>query len=199
MGCMAVLMTASCNKADDNTEEQQKKWNEWIAELQKEIRAMPGDYQGQIFFLKSAAPQETDSVAAQWSVANDSTIILTGLPTDLIARNISDSHPALKQALTDAHTMDVTVKIGYNLYQRTPIAFYLYPQPVSMTLDINGTPNKVTVEFKDYNTDSRAYGQFLAPTGEILMNYYPKSIAVEGQVQEIFSQDAILKYYGKKK
>jgi len=199
VGCLAVLMTASCNKADDNTKEQQEKWEQWLKELQAEITAMHGDYQGHVYFQKASANQEADSVAVQWSVINDSTIILTGLPTEPIARKISDDQPELKQALINAGTIDLTVQVGYNYYMRSPLGFYLYPKTYQTTLTISGTPNRVNINFYNYNEYNSSIGQYLVSTGEMLLNLYPKSIAVEGQVRASFYQDAIMKYYGKKK
>lgn len=199
LGCLAVLMTASCNKTEDNTKEQQEKWEQWLKELQAEITAMHGDYEGYIYYQKTSNSQEADSVAARWSVINDSTIMLTNVPTELIARKISDSQPELKQALLDAGTIDVTVQVGYNSYMRSPIAFYLYPKAVQSTLPISGTPNKVVINFYNYNEYKNTVGQFLVSTGEILFDLYPQTVTVEGQVRASFYQDAILNYYGKKK
>lgn len=203
LGCLAVMALSSCLGDNDNTSDQEKEWKEWYEGLLAEIAAAQGHYAGFVYYQPDVTSAKLDSVAAEWDIVNDSVIELRGVPTRLFVEKMPDNeaNSALKEAINAVGTVNMQIKIVYDAYYKSPLLFYLYPEPVTLNVTVDGQDKTVDVNFHSSYTDNRSYGQTLVSNGECLLRMYPKSIVVDKIAVQYFNSSdyAYLYWYGKKR
>ena len=89
-GIFAVLMMtvalSSCVKNDDS-EDLDKKWQDWVKQVDTEIKASVGTYEGKLYTKSNEsteAENKLDSIPATWRINNDSTLDLLNVPVELL-------------------------------------------------------------------------------------------------------------------
>ena len=204
-GCLllAVVSLSSCLGDSDNSSDQEKEWKEWYEALLAEIAAAQGHYAGFVYYQPDVTSAKLDSVAAEWDIVSDSVIELRGVPTRLFVEKMADNevNTPLKEAISAVGTVNMQIKIIYDVYYKSPLLFYLYPEPVTLNVNVEGQDKTVDVNFHSTYTDSRSYGQTLVSNGECLLKMYPKSIVVDKSAVQYFNSSdyAYLYWYGKKR
>jgi len=177
LACLAMLLMSSCLGDDDN-DSKEKEWQEWLEDLQKEVVSSYGNYSGYVYFQPDVTVEKLDSVAATWSVVNDSTIDLRGVPASLLVDKMPEQLSSLKEAIAAKGTVNIEVQTIYNLYYMSPVYFYVYPKPVNLLVTIDGEERSVVINFKTSGTESSSYGQYLMSNGRSLIKLYPESVVV---------------------
>jgi hypothetical protein len=200
LGCMTVLMMASCLSGDDN-DSQDTEWQEWINGVKTQITASRGDYTGYIYYQPQVASQEVDSVAAEWTIINDSAVVLRHVPTSLLVDKLPVRLSAVKEAVSAIGTVGIDVGIVFSAYYQSPIVFSVSPAPVTLKVMVDGQEKTVVIHFHDYDSNSSSYGQFLMSNSNCLIKVYLKDVVVDGNLEVSYSSAdyAFLYWLGKKR
>ena len=180
LACLAVMSLSSClSDANDNSDEE-KEWKEWMAAFKAEVLASHGSYGGFVYYQPDVKSEQLDSVAVEWDIVNDSLLVLRRVPTRLFVEKLSEKHASLKEAVSELGTVNVQVKIAFNAYYKSPLLFYVYPEPVKMTVKVDGKMKEVVVSFYDTEKNTQSFGQCMVSDGRCLVRVYPKSITSDG-------------------
>ena len=203
-GCLllAVVSLSSClSDNDNNISDPEKEWKEWMEALNAEIAAAPGSYAGYMYYQAETTSAETDSIAAVWDIVNDSLMVLRNVPTRLFVQKLPESQSTLKEAISAVNTVDVRVKIIYNVYYRSPLLFYVYPEPVTLNITVDGQPKTAVVNFMNFETANQSYGQVMVSDGRCAVNMFLENIVVDKSIVKTFSNyDYVyLNWFGKKR
>ena len=142
LSCLAIMALSSCLGDNDNNLDQEKEWKEWYEGLLAEIAAAQGHYAGFVYYQSDVTTAKLDSVAAEWDVVSDSVIELRGVPTRLFVEKMSDSEAnvAFKEAISAVGTVNMQIKTIYDAYYKSPLLFYLYPEPVTLNVIVSPIP-----------------------------------------------------------
>lgn len=202
LGCLAVMALSSClSSNDDDNKNQEKEWQEWVKAFQAEVLAAQGSYAGYMYFQPDEKVSALDSIAAEWDIVSDSVLELRGVPTSLLVDRLSEKHQALKDAIIALGTVNMQVKIGFNVYYKSPLLFYVYPEPVTMNVNVDGENKTVVVNFYNTETNTQSFGQCLVSDGSCLLRLYPKDITEDGKGVKSFTtiDYAFIYWLGKKR
>lgn len=203
LSCLAIMALSSCLGDNDNNSDQEKEWKEWYEGLLAEIAAAQGHYAGFVYYQSDVTTAKLDSVAAEWDVVSDSVIELRGVPTRLFVEKMSDSEAnvALKEAISAVGTVNMQIKTIYDAYYKSPLLFYLYPEPVTLNVNVGGQNKTVDVNFHSSYTENKCFGQILVSNGECLLKLYPQSIVVDNSTVKYFNSSdcAYLYWFGQKR
>ena len=200
--CLAVMALSSClSSNDDDNKNQEKEWQEWVKAFQAEVLAAQGSYAGYMYFQPDEKVSALDSIAAEWDIVSDSVLELRGVPTSLLVDRLSEKHQALKDAIIALGTVNMQVKIGFNVYYKSPLLFYVYPEPVTMNVNVDGENKTVVVNFYNTETNTQSFGQCLVSDGSCLLRLYPKDITEDGKGVKSFTtiDYAFIYWLGKKR
>lgn len=201
-GCLllAVVSLSSCLSDNDDNSNAEEQWKEWYESLLKEVAASHGHYAGYVYYQPSVMSTELDSVAAEWDIVSDSIVELRGVPTRLFVEKLPENQTALKDAVSAVGTVNMQVKIIFDVNYQSPLLFYLYPEPVTLNVNVDGQAQTVIVNFNSSYTESKCYGHFLMSDGRCLLRMYPKSIVVDKNTVKYFNSSdyAYLYWLGKK-
>lgn len=202
-GCLllAVVSLSSCLSDNDDNSDTEKKWKEWMEAFKAEVAAAPGSYAGYMYYQAETTSAETDSIAAVWDIVNDSLMVLRNVPTRLFVQKLPESQSTLKEAISAVNTVDVLVKIIYNVYYRSPLFFYVYPEPVTLNITVDGQPKTAVVNFMNFETANQSYGQVMVSDGRCAVNMFLENIVVDKSIVKTFSNyDYVyLNWFGKKR
>ena len=200
--CLAVMALSSClSSNDDDNKNQEKEWQDWVKAFQAEVLAAHGSYAGYMYFQPDEKVSALDSIAAEWDIVSDSVLELRGVPTSLLVDRLSEKHQALKDAIIALGTVNMQVKIGFNVYYKSPLLFYVYPEPVTMNVNVDGENKTVVVNFYNTETNTQSFGQCLVSDGSCLLRLYPKDITEDGKGVKSFTtiDYAFIYWLGKKR
>ena len=202
-GCLllAVVSLSSCLSDNDDNSDTEKKWKEWMEAFKAEVAASPGSYAGYMYYQAETTSAETDSIAAVWDIVNDSLMVLRNVPTRLFVQKLPESQSSLKEAISAVNTVDVRVKIIYNVYYRSPLLFYVYPEPVTLNITVDGQPKTAVVNFMNFETANQSYGQVMVSDGRCAVNAFLENIVVDKSIVKTFSNyDYVyFNWFGKKR
>ena len=202
-GCLllAVVSLSSCLSDNDDNSDAEKEWKEWYEAFKAEVAASHGPYAGYLYFQADATSEKVDSIAAEWDIANDSLMVLRNVPTRLFVQKLPESQSSLKEAISAVNTVDVRVKIIYNVYYRSPLLFYVYPEPVTLNITVDGQPKTAVVNFMNFETANQSYGQVMVSDGRCAVNAFLENIVVDKSIVKTFSNyDYVyLNWFGKKR
>ena len=202
-GCLllAVVSLSSCLSDNDDNSDTEKKWKEWMEAFKAEVAAAPGSYAGYMYYQAETTSAETDSIAAVWDIVNDSLMVLRNVPTRLFVQKLPESQSSLKEAISAVNTVDVRVKIIYSVYYRSPLFFYVYPEPVTLNITVDGQPKTAVVNFMNFETANQSYGQVMVSDGRCAVNMFLENIVVDKSIVKTFSNyDYVyLNWFGKKR
>lgn len=203
-GCLllAVVSLSSClSDNDNNISDPEKEWKEWMEALNAEIAAAPGSYAGYMYYQADATSEKADSIEAVWDIVNDSLMVLRNVPTRLFVQKLPESQSTLKEAISAVNTVDVRVKIIYNVYYRSPLLFYVYPEPVTLNITVDGQPKTAVVNFMNFETANQSYGQVMVSDGRCAVNAFLENIVVDKSIVKTFSNyDYVyFNWFGKKR
>lgn len=201
LGCLAVMALSSCLSDNDDNSDKEKEWNEWYQGFLTEVAASHGNYAGYIYYQPNQKEVKQDSVAGEWAIVNDSILELHAVPTRLFVEKLPENQSALKEAVSAVGTVEMRVKIYYYSYYKSPLLFFVYPEPVKLNVTVEGQEKTVVVNFHDYETDNQSFGQFMMSDGQCLVKVFPKSIVVDKETIKFFTSSdyAFLIWYGKKR
>ena len=209
-GILAVLMMTvsltSCLKSDDS-DDLEKKWEDWLKQVDTEIKASAGSYEGKLYSLSNESTDtetKLDSIAAVWKFNNDSTIDLLNVPAELLVKKIPESQKTLQEAVANAGNVNIHVKLAYNSYYCSPLVMYVYPEYVTFPVNYENETHQIKITF--WNSD-RATGTFAKymmkdDTGYIhrsIVELYPESLYLDDKLQAQFTANAYLIWLGAKK
>ena len=200
--CLAVMALSSClSSNDDDNKNQEREWQEWVKAFQAEVLAAQGSYAGYMYFQPDEKVSALDSIAAEWDIVSDSVLELRGVPTSLLVDRLSEKHQALKDAIIALGTVNMQVKIGFNVYYKSPLLFYVYPEPVTMNVNVDGENKTVVVNFYNTEINTQSFGQCLVSDGSCLLRLYPKDITEDGKGVKSFTtiDYAFIYWLGKKR
>lgn len=188
-GCLllAVVSLSSCLSDNDDNSEAEKEWQEWYKGFQAEVAASHGPYAGYVYYQPDAKSEEVDSIAAEWDIANDSLMVLRNVPTRLFVQKLPENQSSLKEAILALNTVDVRVKIIFNVYYKSPLLFYVYPEPVTLNINVDGQPKTAVVNFMNFETANQSYGQVMVSDGRCAVNVFLENIVVDKSIVKTFS------------
>lgn len=209
-GIFAVLMMtvalSSCVKNDDS-EDLDKKWQDWVKQVDTEIKASVGSYEGKLY-TKSNESTETenklDSIPATWRINNDRTLDLLNVPVELLVKKMPESQKTLHDAVCNAPNVDIHVKMAYSYYYHSPLVMYVYPQYVTFPIEYEGASHRVKIYFRSTETASNSLAQYMMKdnTGYVhksMVELYPESLYMDDKLQTQFYAEAYLVWLGAKK
>lgn len=181
-GCLllAVVSLSSCLSESNDNSNVEREWQEWVKAFQAEVLAAHGNYAGFIYYQPDTKVSELDSVAAEWNIVSDTILVLNRVPTSLFVEKLSEKQQEIKDAISAVGTADIQVKIGFNVYYKSPLLFYVYPEPVKLNITIGGQHKTAIVNFYDTEYYDQTFGQCLVISGQCLVRLIPKSIVVDG-------------------
>ena len=188
-GCLllAVVSLSSCLSDNDDNSDTEKKWKEWMEAFKAEVAASPGSYVGYMYYQADATSEKADSIEAVWDIVNDSLMVLRNVPTRLFVQKLPESQSSLKEAISALNTVDVRVKIVYNVYYKSPLLFYVYPEPVTMNITVDGQPKTAVVNFMNFETANQSYGQVMVSDGRCAVNVFLENIVVDKSIIKTYS------------
>jgi hypothetical protein len=136
----ALTMTSCMNDDDDN--------NSGLtpAEQHSAYQAVAGSHDGQLVYLDSifsATSAKYDSVPSRANFDNDSTLYIDNFHVNSLAHFVAD---ATAKACLDAAPA-LQLKCNTYFYQLSPVQFLIFPQTLSFTTVVDGTPHKITLAF----------------------------------------------------
>lgn len=203
-GCLllAVVSLSSClSDSDNNNSDPEKEWKEWIDAVKAEIAAAVGNYAGYVYYQPDVMVSQLDSVAVDWDIVSDSMMVLNRVPAHLLVDKMPETYADLKEAVNAMGTVSVKLKIAYNVYYKSPLLYYVYPEPVKLNVDVDGQTKAVEVDFFNTETNTQSFGQVLVSDGKCLVKLYPKTVRIDGaSVKSFDSLDyAYLYWLGKKR
>ena len=201
LGCLAVMALSSCLSESNDNSDQEKEWKEWMEAFKAEVLASHGSYGGFVYYQPDVKSEEQDSVAVEWEIVNDSMMVLQRVPTRLFVEKLSEKHASLKEAVSAVGTVNVPVKIAFNAYYKSPLVFYIYPEPVKLNVNVDGETKAVVISFYDTETYTQSFGQCMVSTSQSLVRVYPKGITQDGVGVKSFDpiDYAYLYWLGKKR
>lgn len=175
LGCLAAMCVTftSCNDDDDNSSKSLTP-----TEKQTAYNAIKGDYTGKLIYGAVNAKNSkdiTDTIAATWHIATDSTVVIDKFPTKLLADNITDDN--IKAALTAADAQNITCYTNY--FRVSPAAFWANPVTPSYNLTYGGAAHKVQIAF--FINSTYSFGQ-LDAKGNFEMQIIEGGIYVDGKL-----------------
>ncbi len=202
MVLMMGLCMTSCLKGNNN-DEQEKQWQEWVNEVNAEIRASIGSYGGKMY-LCAANKEREDSVVANWGIASDSTMVLSAVPLSWLVKKMPENQKALQTAIAERGTSDILVKTAYNYRFHSPLDIYIYPQPIKLNVSYEGKAHQVEIHFYNTESNTNSRAQYLQYSDKELVNLCllslsPESIYLDGQRQHVFQMEYYIWWYGSKK
>ena len=199
--CLAVMALSSCLGDSDSAADAEKEWKEWYEGFRAEVAASMGNYAGYVYFQPDVKTATLDSVAVQWDIISDSVIVLRDVPTRLFAQKLPENQSSIKEAINAVKTMDMRLKIVFDAYYKSPLLFYVFPEPVTMNITVDGQPKTAVVNFMNYNTADQSFGQVLVSNGQCLIKVYPDNIVVDNSPIKAFNSTdyAFLYWLGKKR
>ena len=184
---LAVVSLSSCLSDSDDNSEAEKEWQEWYKGFQAEVAASHGPYAGYVYYQPDAKSEDVDSVAVEWDIANDSLMVLRNVPTRLFVQKLPESLSSLKEAISAVNTVDVRVKIMFNVYYKSPLLFYVYPEPVTLNISVDGQPKTAVVNFMNFETANQSYGQVMVSDGRCAVNVFLENIVVDKSIIKTYS------------
>ena len=209
-GILTVLMMtvslSSCMKNDDS-DDLETKWEKWVEQVNTEIKASVGSYEGKLYTLSNASTEtetKLDTIAAAWRINNDSTLDLLDVPTELLVKKMPESQKTLQEAVSSAANVNIHVQMLYNYYYCSPLVMYVYPQYVTFPIEYEGATHQVKIYFRSTETASASLAQYMMKddTGYVhkcMVELFPESLYMDDKCQALFSEDAYLVWLGEKK
>ena len=208
-GILAVLlMTASlssCLKSDDS-EDLNQKWADWVKDVNTEISASVGSYEGKLYALADSATEQDlryDSIPAVWRVNNDSTLDLLNVPVEYLVKRMPESQKALKDAVCSVGNVNIHVPMVYNYYYHSPLVMHVYPQAVTFPVEYGGETHQIKINFRSTDAASNSLAQYMMKDGtgyvhRFLLQLYPESLYMDDKCQTQFPAEAFLIWLGAK-
>ena len=208
-GILAVLlMTASlssCLKSDDS-DDLNKKWEDWVKEVNTEITASFGSYQGKLYALADSATESNlkyDSIPATWRINRDSTLDLLNVPVEYLVKRMPETQKALKDSVCKVGNVNIHVPMVYNYYYHSPLVMYVYPNTVSFPINYEGETHQVKIYFRTTETVSNSVAQYMMKDAngnvdKCMIQLYPESLYMDGRFQTQFPAESYLIWLGTK-
>ena len=201
---VVVVSLSSCSKNSDNLEE---KWQEWVGQVNTEIAASVGSYNGYLYTKANETAEskaKMDSIIAVWSINSDSTIDLQNVPAALLVKQLPETQKALQTAISNMGNVNIHVKLFYNYYYCSPLVMYVYPQYVTFPIEYEGASHRVKIYFRSTETASNSLAQYMMKddTGYVhkcMVELYPESLYMDDKLQTQFYAEAYLVWLGAKK
>ena len=206
-----LLMTvslSSCVKTGDD-DDWDKKWEDWVKEVQTEIKASFGSYEGKLYTMSTEPAKDDEEVKkdemdATWILNNDSTIDLHDVPAALIVKHLPDSQKELKEAVSNAGNVKIHVQLVYDYYYHSPLMMYAYPQTLTFPIIYQGETHKVDVQFYNYEEAAGTYAQYMMKDGDTYVHkniiyLFPKALYMDNKLQAQFTSSSFLVWLGAKK
>ena len=209
-GILAVLMMtvglSSCVKTDDG-DDLNKKWKEWVEQVDTEIKASVGTYEGKLYSQSNESTEdeiELDEIDATWRINADSTLDLLNVPVELLVKKMPESQKALHDAVCNTGNVNIHVKMVYNYYYHSPLVMYVYPQYVTFPVEYEGASHQVKIYIRSTETATNSLAQYMMKddTGYVhkcMVELYPESLYMDDKLQTQFSAEAYLVWLGAKK
>lgn len=217
----ALIMTvslSSCMKNDDS-DDLETKWDNWLKQVDTEIKASVGSYEGKLYSQPNQSAEtetetgteteaktepELDSVDAVWTFNSDSTMDLLNVPAELLVKKIPESQKTLQEAVANAGNVNIHVKLVYDYYYCSPLVMYVYPEYVTFPVTYEGATHQVKITFWNSEKASGTYAKYMMKddTGYVhkcIVELYPEALYLDDKLQAQFTANAYLIWYGAKK
>lgn len=203
-----LLMTVSLSSClkDDNTDDLNKKWEDWVKDVDTEIKASVGSYQGKLYALSNettGSELKYDSIPATWRIYSDSTLDLIDVPVEYLVRRMPETQKALKEAVSSVGNVSIHVPMAYSYYYHSPLVMYVYPQSVTFPVEYEGATHQIKIYFRSTETASNSIAQYMMKDGtgyvhKCMVQLYPESLYMDDKIQTTFSAEAYLIWLGTK-
>ena len=208
VGKTSTFTTNEKSQNDDNNKDDiDKDWEDWLKDVQTEIKASYGSYEGYLYTMSNESTKEVikkDSIFATWTLNNDSTIDLHDVPAALIVKHLPDSQKELKEAVSNAGNVKIHVQLVYDYYYHSPLMMYAYPQTLTFPIIYQGETHKVEVQFYNYEEAAGTYAQYMMKDGDTYVHkniiyLFPKTLYMDNKLQAQFTSASFLIWKGCKK
>lgn len=171
---VACFLAVACNKSRNDDYKPLTK--EQKSELAKTIK---GDYKGDLIFqtTQDGIGSKLDSLDIDWSVVDDTTIIIKQFPIKLLTEFVTDE--ALKDSLNKKVADDMTVY--YDIFQSNPISFLLSPMGFSYKINIEDTEHQVDIWF--YVQSSISWGAYYSQYNRMKLQIVEAAVILDKNIQ----------------
>ena len=204
---MAVSLSSCVKNSDDDLD---KKWEEWVKEVQTQIKASYGSYEGKLYTMSNDQSTtedgevKKDEIDATWMLNNDSTIDLHNVPAALLVKKLPESQNALKEAISNVGNVKIHVQMLYNYYYHSPLHMLVYPQALKFPITYDGGTHQVEVTFYNSEEASGTYAEYMMKDGATYVHkniiyLFPKELWMDNKLQADFTSAAFLVWLGAKK
>lgn len=180
--CLALGATVACETDDEQRDLTPEEKAQCLA-------AVGGEYAGKVIYAApnvSNPTDKTDTLALQWNIPNDSTLIFPHFPTRALAQNVKDAE--LKAALLAAVPPTLTCRIGF--IRVSPVLFLINPIAPSFQLHYGGMEHTVQVAF--YVNNSYSFGSYDTAQKILRMQLIEGAIYVDGVLTDQLSEPLAL-------
>lgn len=178
MGC--ALAAAALVGCDPTVEQPEQK----ITAEQKiqAYNTIKGNYTGFLIYgdpeATGVTTDVTDSVAINWTVATDSSIVIKDLPGKPFANHLKGNDEMLA-ALKNASAAEL--KLIYGFFNVSPIGFFVNPSSPAFNLNYGGGAHKVQLAF--YVNNAYSFGAFNATENQMQAQMVLGGVYVDGQLE----------------
>ncbi|MCR5077781.1 MAG: DUF4840 domain-containing protein [Prevotella sp.] len=176
---LAAMSLTSCLGDDDENKVTQLT----PGEIKMAFNVIKGSYTGYVYFLSVDEKQKQvrDSVKATWEIPTDSTLIIKGFKSSLLAKNITDAK--MKTAIEALPDQDIPCRI--RIFQKDPIGFYVLPIVSPFKgLTYNAGKHDVQVAFWN-NTES--FGVYDLAKNITEFRVIEAGVVVDGKASTVYS------------
>ncbi|QUB75882.1 DUF4840 domain-containing protein [Prevotella melaninogenica] len=161
------------------------------AERKAALSMIQGIYQGKLFTYNynsaNSVISKKDSVRINWEIKDDTTLVLKGIPSKILANRITDSD--LKKAVEALHNQDI--KCVISVFEVKPILFYVAPYRLDLgKLTYGGKTHDVAIGFwfnpsytyGGYNSTKKITGFRLIEAGVLIDNTIDKALFKDSEI-----------------
>ena len=179
---VVVLSLSSCLNGGNGGEEPRfKKITK--AEQTVIMSSLVGNYSGHLKFVKSAKPNEIDSVKIDWTITPDTILVIEKFPVRVLTGSVQASETFVKQ-LGAADPVEVKMKLklpNYTLEDYYNKGYYLASPIAAKDFDITiaGKPGKLTF------TNVIQFGSMQHQQVQQLLEYYKEKQVTRLLVKQI--------------
>lgn len=187
--CAITLGFTSCMNDDDNNNSLTP------AEVSQCYNAVKGTYTGKLIY-PSVNPNNTkdtaDTLAANWTINTDSTMIIRNFPPKVLASAITNTE--IKEALEKEAPKDLNCYIGF--VRVSPVTFLINVQAPEYTLTYGGKEHKAKIVF--YGNSSYSFGVYTAAKNTFEMQIIEARLYIDDNPTSYINNGVAFYFTGKK-
>jgi hypothetical protein len=187
---LATTTVTSCLNSNDDNDSSSEVYTLTDVEKANITATLAGSYSGYIYFFKSTSATYSDSIATQWTIATDNTLVLK-LPLKALAGYIStEADKASVENTTTLQNLAATITVPDEMYSSLYNQGY-YTNSLSVTNNQISYPvsdNKTLTIILDpylYFNNSYIYSSISYYKSETLGYIIVKDLQINGQTYEI--------------